>query len=808
MKRLGIAIYFVLIVLFSGNLFSQSSNNGVVTGSIKAKSTNQPIENVSVVLFSAGDSSMISGAMTDEKGVFSIEHVSEGTYYVIFSCVGYVTNHSGSFTIDPQNWRNNLGVILMTQTSLILKDIVVQGEKPTLSNSIDRKVYNIQKDIMAQSGSASELLQNIPSVSVDIDGNVSLRGSSNVLILVNGKTSPLMGKSRADVLQQMPANSIERIEVITNPSAKYKPDGTSGIINLVLKKNTNKGWGGSISANSGVDSRYNGNIGLNYNPGGFNIFTSYGLRKDNRNRRTEDSRQYYYPAADSNSYYYGDDHTFDRPLSHIAMLGIDYSIDEKTSLGISGNYFYKSFTRMGIAGNISRNKLSAISSDYYRNRFDPEYEREKEATAYIEHSFAKKDHKLRAEFNISDQPEQEDNHYTNIYMVPNQSPEYDNNRIKQGEKQTQISLEYTNPISEDINFESGYSREIIKQDFDIFAQAYDKYGKVFITDTVRTNRFLFDQNIDALYGTLEHSFGKFNLMAGARFEYVQNRANLVTTNTRFQKYYASFYPTLHMAYELNKNSELQLNYSRRTNRPEGEELNPFPEYRDPLNIRVGNPHLLPEYIHSVEFGWQLRNERFSVTPSIYYRYRYNKFTSVTEIVQDSILLTTEANLSHDQSTGLELVLNGSLGSHLDVDISTNLFNNTIDASNIGLSKGKSIVTWSGNFNLNLKMTPGTVLQVNSYYQSSRLTPQGRILPSFVLNLGVRHHLKSDKLSLIVTISDILKTRRQKIELRTLELNRDVNSTRDGRLFYTGLIYHFGASPKKNKEKSIEFDNNS
>ncbi len=801
-------IYVFCITVLSSNLFAQLPHDGSVKGRIVSKSSQLPIGYVSVILYNATDSAVITGTMTDIDGKFILNHIPDGNYYLVISCVGYIDLKPGPFIIDSRHEKGDLGTLSITETKLLLDKIMVTGEKPLINNFIDRKVYNVQQDIMAHAGSASELLQNIPSVSVDIDGNVSLRGSSNVLILINGKTSPLMGKTRADVLEQMPANSIETIEVITNPSAKYKPDGTSGIINLVLKKNTNKGWGGSISANSGIDSRYNGNIGLNYNPGGFNIYSSYGVRKDNRHRRTEDSRQYYYSAADSNSSYNGDDQTFDRPLSHIAILGVDYNVDEKTSLGISGNYFYKSFTRTGIADNVSLNNLSAVSNDYRRNRFDPEYERENEAAAYMEHSFARKDHKLRLEFDISDQPEQEDNHYTNVYMVPNDKPEYDNERIKQGEKQTQLSLEYINPISEDFNIESGYTHEVLKQDFDLFAQSYDTSRDIFVTDTARTNRFLFDQYIDALYSTLEHSFGEFSFLAGARFEYVQNRANLTTTNLNFSKDYSSFYPTLHLAYKFNENSELQLNYSRRTNRPEGEDLNPFPEYRDPLNIRIGNPHLLPEYINSIEFGWQLRYNHLSVTPSAYYRYRYNGFTFVTEIVQDSILQTTMTNLSHDQSAGLELVINGSLGDHVDADISTNIFYNAIDASNIGLSSSKSIVTWSGNFNINFKMRPGTVLQANSYYRSSRLTPQGRYLPSFVLNLGARHYLISDKLSLIMTVSDILKTRRRKIELRTPELNRDIISTRDARLFYAGLVYHFGASAKNNKEKPLEFDNNS
>jgi outer membrane receptor protein involved in Fe transport len=793
------------MLLLSSSLLAQSTNYGTLTGSITSESTKQPIGNVSVVLLARSDSTIVSGTMTDAKGKFILTHIPGGDFYVVLSCIGYADIKSGGISIDPQHLKQDLGTFSMTEITLKVKGITVEGEKETFNNSIDRKVYNIDKDVMGQAGSTSELLQNIPSVSVDIDGNVSLRGSSNVLILINGQTSPLMGKTRADVLQQMPANSIERIEVITNPSAKYKPDGTSGIINLVLKKYTQAGFGGTVSANGGFNSRYNSNLSLNYNPGHLNIFGSYGLRKDNRNRYSVDGRRYYYQGIDTSSYYDQDGAILDRPLSHIATLGIDYNLDERNRLGISGNYFYKSFTRTATSRTIVHNNEGTISGDLSRNRYDPEYEREDEATIYYDHSFAKEDHKLHVEYNRSDQPEQEDNHYTNVYSLPAGVRSYDNTLVKQGERQDQLSIEYDNPISKNVAVETGFSHEVRKQDSDIRASYFDNDRKVFVTDVAKTNRFLFDQYIDALYGTFRRSSSKFSLLGGLRFEYVQNRANLVTTDSFFRKDYSSFYPSLHLAYQLSTISELQLNYSRRTNRPEGEDLNPFPEYQDPLNVRVGNPHLLPEYIHSIEFGWQLRNDNLSIIPSFYYRYRYNGFTSVTEVVHDSILQTTEANLSNDQSAGLELIVNGSIGKHINADVNVSVFRSTIDASNIGFSNNKSITSSTGNFNINLKFNPNTVLQMNSNYRSSRLTPQGKYLPSFVMNIGGRHNLLDEKLSLVVTISDVFKTRSQRIELRTPGLNRDAKTTRDARVFYAGLTYHFGTSSKKNKEKPIEFD---
>jgi Outer membrane protein beta-barrel family len=261
-----------------------------------------------------------------------------------------------------------------------------------------------------------------------------------------------------------------------------------------------------------------------------------------------------------------------------------------------------------------------------------------------------------------------------------------------------------------------------------------------------------------------------------------------------------------MAYKFSDAVELQLNYSRRVNRPESEDLNPFPEYRDPRNIRSGNPRLKPEYIHSIEFGCQWQNDKITVVPSIFYRQKYNGFTAVTEAINDSTLLTTKTNLSSDQSAGFEVVVSGSAGSIFSTNLSANAFYEQIDASNLGFSNNKSTITWSGNASCNVNLASATMIQVNSNYRSSRLAPQGEYRPSFVLNLGIRQDLFDEKISAILTASDILKTLDRKTDVNTYWLHQYVVNTRDSRIFYLGLTYHFGEPAKKSKEKSLQYDN--
>ena len=340
MKKKAVLIFILLF--FSSNVLSQTKNTGSVIGSVKDSLKEQPLEFVNIVLQNSADSSKFSGAITNHNGRFEFENVHFGNYVIRVSYLGYIIKTSPQFSINPQNNKIDLGTIYLRDTTITLEEVLVTSKKSLFNNEIDKKVYNVSQDIMSKSGSASDLLQNVPSVQVDIDGGVTLRGSSNVLIMVNGKTSPLMGRNQATVLQEIPANTIEKIEVITNPSAKYRPDGTSGIINIVLKKNTGKGLNGTVNGNIGLNDRYNGGFHLNYNSGDFNIFGGYNIRKDNRKRINTDDRQQIDSASGIINYNENFAANY-KPLSHFVSLGTDYSFLDYNQFGISGNYFYNRF---------------------------------------------------------------------------------------------------------------------------------------------------------------------------------------------------------------------------------------------------------------------------------------------------------------------------------------------------------------------------------------------------------------------------------------------------------------------------------
>ncbi len=796
-----ILILFSLLVFVPA--FSQPGKI-VVSGTVIDKIKQQPVEFVNVLLLNAKDSSTVNGTITDKKGKFIFDDVLAGNYFISYSHIGYKATATQPLNITGEQKNINLGIVEVNAGEKKLNEVIVTSKKTTLNTSIDRKVYNVDQDILSKSGAASDILKNIPSVEVDIDGNVSLRGSANVMILINGKLSPLMGKTRAEVLQSLPANSIERIEVITNPSARYRPDGTSGIINIVLKKNIKQGFNGSITANAGNKDRYNGNLALSYNPGKLNVFGSYSLRQDSRNRKNKIDRTYFDSSGKADSYYYEPSTSGMRPLTHFASLGFDYSINERNSFGISGNYYYRKITRRDVQYKYTYDRQYNLIDNYDRFRLDPEWENQKNFAVFVEHKFKKEDHELRLEFNHSTSDEVEANSYWNVYYVPARPVEYDNTRIRQLDNENQLTLDYTLPINESSKLEAGYDASFNTKDLDFYGEYYDTAQKKFIRDIVKTNLFLYKESIQAVYMTYEKSFKAFGFSAGLRAEQVNINGRLVTIDSLIKNNYFKLYPTLHLAYNFNDDNELQLNYSRRINRPDPDELNPFPEYRDPRNLRAGNPKLLPEIINSVEFGYKWQNKNFSFFPSLYYRYKTNGFTELIRQINDSTFLTTSENLSNDQSTGLELIFSAKAGKFFSGNISGNIFYNRIDATELGYAGSKSIVSFSTNLNTNFTITKNTMLQLSANYRSARLTPQGKVYPNYLANVGVRQDLLKKKLSITLTISDLFATNRYKTDFNTKFFNQSSLGRRDVRIFYVGASYRFGHT-KKPKEQKIQFD---
>jgi outer membrane receptor protein involved in Fe transport len=794
---------FLGLLLFATQLSAQSKTYGSIQGKIIDTQSSTPVEYANIALIDTLSGKIISGVVTNSSGSFHMSGIPNGIYFIEYSFIGFEKQRSKPISIDRKNIRVNLGTLWLTPSVINLKEVSVNGEKDMIVNKIDRKIYNVQQDILVQSGSVTDVLQNIPAVTVDMDGNVSLRGSGNVTILVNGRPSAMTG---TESLEQMPASLIERIEVITNPSAKYRPDGTAGIINIVLKKNRNAGFNGSIGGNVGNNDRYNANLQFNLDTGKINIFGSYGLRKDYRWRSGDLNSQTIDTSNHQSTYLYQYSEGYSRPVSNLATLGFDWNISNKDVAGISGTLDYRDFTRISKAYNLYKNDSLHPSEESTRYQDGPAFRTNMSANSYYEHTFNKEsEHKLRADFAFEYDDEHENYTYTTVYSLPSydNAEDYNYNHIL--EEKANLALNYSRPLWRNASLETGYEGDIEISDQDFTVRHYNTEQQVWIEDSILTNHYRGNQTVHALFGTLSYTVKKFSLLAGIRPELALVNIDYITHNATVKQNYFAIYPTLHLSLASGKN-EWQLNYSRRVNRPETEDLNPVPEYRDPRNYFVGNPNLEPEDIHSFELGYAVKSEHLTLVPVIFYRYRLNGFTTVTYNQNDSVLVTTIENLSHDQTAGIDFSGNAEIAKILSINFSASGFYNEIDASNLGYSKNKAAMSWNAKINASVNITKSTVLQANGQYRSSVLTPQGMRYPTWVVNLGFRQDFWKKKLSVLLTISDLFNSNATKSTINAPLLIQESVRRRDAPVIYGGLVFKFNRNSKKEKEIKFEFDN--
>lgn len=803
MKRLCI---LVACCLLAARLAAQKTDTGSVVGTVVDPASGQPVEYATLALKKKTGTETVHSAVTDSHGAFAIENVPFGDYRVVYGRLGADGKETPGFRVDARHRAIDLGQLAAGGDAVKMEKFEVTTQREAFSNSIDRKVYNVGQDIQSATGSASGLLQNVPSVQVDIEGNVSLRGNDNVLILVNGKPSTLMNSAnRSMSLEQMPADSVEKIEVITNPSAKYKPDGTAGIINIALKKKREPGYSAAVRANAGNDGRYNFGFNANYNPGKYNVYASANLRQDDRPRFAQDNRSHLDAATNSivSTSQATTEHM--RPLSRLAQVGADYNVDDATKLGTSLSYNLRTFFRDSTVSNLSRNAAGVVTSDYDRDRTDSEWQKTTEFAATFEHSFAKEGHDLNFELKRDRHWEQEDNHYTNLYRTPVTPTTFDYTTMHPTETGTELTADYTYPFDDDGKFDAGYALEANKIDTDFRGGLRDPVTGTSTVDLTRTNRFIYHDHIHALYATYGRPVGKFGFLAGLRFEDTSVDTNQVTAKLAGKNSYARFYPSLHLSYNLSETGQLQLNYSHRIHRPESDDLNPFPEYQDPFNLRAGNAHLLPEDTHSIEAGYQYKKDDTTYLAAIYFRQTDHAFTTITRYIDSVTLLTTQENLSANRSGGLELAATRDLGHQVSVNFSANAFRSEIDASNLGLSGTRSTIAWNAKLNASWHVSKTSLVQFNTNYTAKRLTAQGDRLPTFIANVGLRHDLADKRTAFVFTVSDLFNSLKERSVINTPTLHDEITRRRSSRIIYAGFIYNFGKPAKKKKDDSLQFD---
>lgn len=645
--------------------------------------------------------------------------------------------------------------------SAVPPDIVVTGQAAAATSSIDRKTYRIANDLQAASGSASDVLRNLPAVEVDAQGALSIRGDPNVQVLIDGKPSTTMSSAnRADALEQLPANTIDHIEVITNPSARFKPDGPGGIINIVTKTSHKTGTTGSVSASVGSDGRFNLAADATYRSSRLTATGSLTLHRDMRwrpfsDRRTQtDATTGQQTRSAQDSLFHGE------KLSRIVAGSIDYDATSSDRLTASGSYNH----RVGKPRTDQHDQVidpaGAIASDFTRSETGHEDEVSDEAAAKYWHNFVKKGRVFTLDLRRGESIENEVRRFTDRYSQPAGLVTIDQQRPRLDLLQREATAEYATPAWGG-KLLLGYDLQRDDNDFLDRGETIDPVTHASFVDPTYTNQFTYQQTVHALYSTYDRTLVKgLTAIFGARFEQTFIHTHEVDLGVAGHQSYSCVYPTLDIQYGLSDDQSLKFSYGKRIVRPDPEDLNPFPVFSDPLNERAGNALLKPQVTQALEAGYQYDAHGLSLEATLFLRRTRNGFTTVSRFISPTVLLTTQDNLGRSAATGIDIAASGKLSRVVSWRLSGTLSRNSIDPGNLGFAAPGAILTGTAKGGIDLKLSSRDLVQVSANYNGKRLIAQGYRLPSANVNIGYRRRFR-EGLTAVLSLSDIFDSQHER-----------------------------------------------
>ncbi|HEX8568562.1 MAG TPA: TonB-dependent receptor [Caulobacteraceae bacterium] len=683
-----------------------------------------------------------------------------------------------------------------------VQGVTVTGQREGMRSEIDRRSYSVANDLRASSGSVAEVLRNVPSVEVDVQGNVSLRGDPNVQIMIDGRPSGMFnGAGRADALQSLPADQIDRIEVMTNPSAAFRPDGAAGIINLVTKKNRRPGKYATLRGNVGTGGRANGGVTGAYTTEKVTLSGDLTVRQDRQQASITNERERLVGGQLVESRQSGE--IDNRARGVIGRVGIDYDPNPQNRLSAEVRHFDLQIDSDNPQFFELENAAGAVANAFER-RGGWDLDRQQSSVgATWRRKFTGEQHELVTDFLFDRTDAYRETDADLFITVPAPETRYEDVISDIRQDMTRLKVDYNRPVGDSARLKTGY-------EFEFQDNSYDSVGRrgtdpdASPLDPNLTNLFLHEQTVHGVYVTYDRPFGaKLRAQGGLRAEQVDVHTNQVTSGQVDEQDYFKIYPSLHLAYEVSERQKLSASYSLRTQRPNEDFLNPYVIYIDPLNRRAGNPLLRPQETHSFELGWQYRHQQTYYLATLYFRDSSDGITEVTEDLGGGVFLTTFENLGERRAGGLELVANGPIGKKLTYQVSGNAFWQEIEASNLGFTEPRSGTSLSLRGNLTWTPTPKDVFQVNAVLNGRQLLPQGYVEPFGLLNLGYRHKV-SEALSLVVTAQDVLDTIRREVVIDTPTLKDRTVFDGNARAVFVGFTYNFAKGPPR-KQQQPGFD---
>jgi outer membrane receptor protein involved in Fe transport len=679
--------------------------------------------------------------------------------------------------------------------------VTVTAAQPEFHSAIDRRSYSLGKDLAATTGTVGDVLRNIPSVEVDVQGNVSLRGDPNVTIMVDGKPSGLFRpENRAQALQSMPAGQIDRIEVITNPSAEFNPEGSAGIINIVMKPVRKPGYSGSLRAVVGNHDRYSAGLTGAYNAPKLALTAEASFRGD-------PLPFFYHESREGGSGAFSASHD-DRSLEgrgHILTLqtGLDYDLAANSRLSArarrtviaafqDGAEHFASETAGGAPG-------PAFDSVILRS---PAHFKDTEITTGWRRQFPGEEHEL----NLDLRSEWIANDFRRPDIITQSgtaAPDFaESLETLQDQLVSDLKADYSRPVGEAGKLKAGLEREFDRNDY-ANSLARGPSLDTLVPLPAFSGEFLFRQEILSAYATFQRPLGALSVQAGLRLEEVridvgENNGPVTRANA-----YRRAYPSLHLSYPVGEQQKLTASYSRRVERPRGFDFNPLPLEQDPLNFSVGDPHIKPQETDSFEAAYEFKRGSTYDLATLFYRRTRNALTNVVDDLGGGVLLNRRANLGHGQSGGLELVANGKLTGSLSYNVSADLYWNEITAANLGFAGARSGYTASGRANLTWQPTRKDFFQINGWLTGRALTPQGFRQPIGVVNLGYRRKL-SDDLFVVLAVQDAFRTFKQVVVIDTPTLHDRIERGGWPGAVFLSLTWNFGGAGKKPRDPGFDF----
>lgn len=790
---------------------------GSIKGRVVDRNTNESLQYVNITVTSKARSQDVKGTITDGDGAFSISGLAYGSYEMSVSFLGYKTV-SRSFTISEQKKSYNYNPLYISEDATMLKEVTVTGQRSTMKLEIDRKSFDVSQEIINAGGAASDVLDNIPSVEVDAEGNISLRGNTSVEVWINGKASGLTTDNRAEILQQMPAESIERVEVIDNPSAKFSAEGSAGIINIVLKKDRKAGYYGSLQA--GGNSRGGANTGfnINYSSGLLDAYANIGYRHRAINGGAKSDQQSF--SSNEYQWYSGKQDGYGNNLFSRAGVTLHAGGHDDLSLGgtlmIGGrnedNAVPYHYGTIGAAAD-SRVMLRRTVSD---NESQMYY-----AEANYRHSFTDKHYiDLTVDFNrwksdeatvYQDSTEYYDGETANVYSYQSRPMVIYNRRWE-------VKLDYENTVSDNFKIEAGYQGNFNHENSPQESFIADTWQGITLTeDKDYFNRFIYDMDIHALYATTSIKMGPFGIMAGLRGEYWKVHTESYTweqehdaslRDKAFEKDYFQLFPSVFLSYRITEDQQLQLNYTRRLRRPYGGQLNSFKNTRDASITSFGNPELTPEYSNSFSLNYLKTWTKHSLLVSAYYRPTSDVIQSINyEGATDGQMYSTNVNVANSLSTGLELTLKNNLCRIVDLTTSANAYYYKLDAFSYDI-EGQTVdgdadkdFTWNARVQAALMLPYDISLQLTGRYRSRQVVTQGYSKANYSMDLGIRKTFFNKTLTASLNCRDMLNSRRRKTYTSSDTFTRYQERWRGGRNVSLTIAWNFGNMNQKKQRKS-------